>query len=111
MRGTQGKGPAFGTLALGSTHRFTIASFTSTVWFPRSLPYMVNHGLKSTHSAQSIAPSSQLAQLRESQTQNSLKLIFLDRCNRGLQNYGMRCYTKVIAEIFRGKVVSSCSRV
>ena len=35
--------PPRGTLALGSTHRFTIASSTSTIWFPRSLPYMVNH--------------------------------------------------------------------
>ena len=28
---------------LGSTHPFTIASSTSTIWFPRWLPYMVNH--------------------------------------------------------------------
>ena len=35
--------PRRGTLAFGSTHRFTIASYTSTIWFPRSLPYMVNH--------------------------------------------------------------------
>jgi len=57
-------------VALGSTHRFTVASSTSATWFPRSLPYMwstilfsrpiiwfkvnhllkVNHGLRSTHS-------------------------------------------------------------
>jgi hypothetical protein len=29
-----------GTLALGSTHRFTIASSTSTIWCPRSLLHM-----------------------------------------------------------------------
>jgi hypothetical protein len=56
------------------THRLTIASSTSTIWFPRSLPYMVNHvvfqdqpyvsrstswfkvnhGLKSTHSTRQL---------------------------------------------------------
>jgi hypothetical protein len=31
-----------GTLALSCTHRFTTLSSTSTIWFLRSLPYMVN---------------------------------------------------------------------
>jgi hypothetical protein len=31
------------TLALGSTHRFTIWLSTSTVWFPRSLPNIAKH--------------------------------------------------------------------
>jgi hypothetical protein len=45
--------PRGGTLALGSTHHFTIVSSTSTIWFPKSLPYMINHiVLKINHTAQ-----------------------------------------------------------
>ena len=40
---TKGKGPARGTLTFGLTHRFTITSSTSTIWFPSSLSYTVNH--------------------------------------------------------------------
>jgi len=47
------------TLALGFTHSFTIASSTSSVWFPRSLPYMVNYIVfKVNHMVQGQLPSS-----------------------------------------------------
>jgi hypothetical protein len=48
-----------GTLALGFTHRFTIASSTLTIRFPRSLSYMANHmGFKVNHMVQGHPPGS-----------------------------------------------------
>jgi len=50
-----------GTLALGYIHRFTIASSTSTIWFPRSLPYMANHVVfKVNYTVQGQPPGSRL---------------------------------------------------
>ena len=36
-------GPRGGPIILGLTPHFPILSSTSTIWFSRSLPYMVNH--------------------------------------------------------------------
>jgi hypothetical protein len=53
--------PRGGALALSSAHRFNIWLSTSTIWFPRSLPYIVNHmGVNVNNMVQGQPPGSTL---------------------------------------------------